>query len=137
MSTRPVRPWQLAVTLDPGADQPVFVQIAQAVAADIRRGRLRPGDPLPGSRALAEALGVHRNTVLAAFRELTAEGWIASERARGTFVSHTLPEPKTPMWLPALGATLFLMAGVWWAYTSSSQHETETEQAKPAASAHP
>ncbi len=93
MSTRPVRPWQLAVTLDPDADQPVFVQIAQAVAADIRRGRLRPGDPLPGSRALAEALGVHRNTVLAAFRELTAEGWIASEQARGTFVSHTLPEP--------------------------------------------
>lgn len=51
--------------------------------------------------------------------------------------AHTLPEPKTPMWLPALGATLFLMAGVWWAYTSSNQHETEHEQAKPAASAHP
>jgi hypothetical protein len=25
-----------------------------------------------------------------------------------------LPEPKTPMWLPALGAALFLAAGVWW-----------------------
>lgn len=93
MSARPVRPWQIAVDLDPEADQPVFVQIAQAVAADIRRGRLRPGDPLPGSRALAESLGVHRNTVLAAFRELTAEGWIASEQARGTFVSRTLPDP--------------------------------------------
>lgn len=93
MSTRPVRPWQIAVTLDPAGDLPVFVQIAHAVAADIRRGRLRPGDPLPGSRALAEALGVHRNTVLAAFRELAAEGWISSEQARGTFVSRTLPDP--------------------------------------------
>ena len=24
-------------------------------------------------------------------------------------------EPKTPMWLPALGATLFLIVGIWWA----------------------
>ena len=44
-----------------------------------RRGRLRPGDALPGSRALAQSLGVHRNTVLAACAELTAEGWIFSE----------------------------------------------------------
>ena len=25
------------------------------------------------------------------------------------------PEPKTPMWLPALGAALFLLVGLWWA----------------------
>lgn len=93
MSARPVRPWEIAVNLDPEADLPVFVQIAHAIAADIRRGRLRPGDPLPGSRALAEVLGVHRNTVLAAFRELAAEAWIVSEPARGTFVSRTLPDP--------------------------------------------
>jgi GntR family transcriptional regulator/MocR family aminotransferase len=93
MSARPVRPWRIAVELDPAGDLPVFVQIAHAVAADVRRGRLRPGDPLPGSRALAEALGVHRNTVLAAYRELAAEGWIDTEQARGTFVSRTLPDP--------------------------------------------
>ncbi|MDC0670007.1 MocR-like pyridoxine biosynthesis transcription factor PdxR [Nannocystis radixulma] len=93
MSARPVRPWQIAVDLDPSGDLPLFVQIAHAVSADIRRGRLRPGDPLPGSRKLAEDLGVHRNTVLAAYRELESEGWIDSARARGTFVSRTLPEP--------------------------------------------
>lgn len=47
------------------------------------------------------------------------------------------PEPKTPMWLPALGATLFLLAGVWWAWTTSSSHVEGTDEAKPAASAHP
>jgi len=93
MSARPVRPWQIAVDLDPAGDLPLFVQIAHAVSADIRRGRLRPGDPLPGSRTLADDLGVHRNTVLAAYRELESEGWIDSARARGTFVSRTLPEP--------------------------------------------
>lgn len=93
MSTRPVRPWQIAVDLDPAGDLPLFSRIAHAIAADIRRGRLRPGDPLPGSRTLAETLGVHRNTVLAAYCELQAEGWIDSAPARGTFVSTTLPEP--------------------------------------------
>lgn len=93
MSTRPVRPWKIAVTLDPAGDLPLFVQIAHALTAEIRRGRLRPGHPVPGSRALAGALGVHRNTVLAAYRELAAEGWIVSEPARGTFVSRDLPDP--------------------------------------------
>ena len=32
------------------------------------------------------------------------------------------PEPQTPMWLPALGATLFLLAGMWWAWSSASAH---------------
>src|SRR5262249_34379460 len=49
-------------------------------------------DELPGSRTLAATLGVHRNTVLAAYRELVAEGWISTEEARGTFVSRAIPD---------------------------------------------
>jgi len=73
-------------------DRPLFLRLADAVTGDIRRGRLAPGDRLPGSRRLAEQLSVHRNTVLAAWRELEREGWIESEAARGTFVARTLPE---------------------------------------------
>lgn len=75
----------------PRGDLPVFVGIAQAIADDIRRGRLRAGDALPGSRSLAESLGVHRNTVLAAYRELVAEGWVETTVARGTFVAPDIP----------------------------------------------
>jgi GntR family transcriptional regulator / MocR family aminotransferase len=85
--------WELAVALDPAADQPIFLQIARAIAGDIRRGRLGKGAALPGSRALARSLKVHRNTVLAAYRELAAEGWIEAEAARGTRVSAALPDP--------------------------------------------
>ena len=42
------------------------------------------------------------------------------------------PEPKTPMWLPALGAVLFLTVGLVWALTPTSKNETE---AVPAGSA--
>ena len=86
--------WEIALALDPAASQPVFLQIARAVAADVRRGRLRPGAELPGSRVLSRSLGVHRNTVLAAYRELAAEGWIDQVAARGTFVSQALPDPS-------------------------------------------
>lgn len=73
---------------------PLFQQIARAVIADIERGRLRPGDALPGTRTLARALGVQRQTVVAAFDELVAEGWIVNLPARGAFVSSDLPDPK-------------------------------------------
>jgi GntR family transcriptional regulator/MocR family aminotransferase len=76
---------------------PVFLQIARAVSDAVRVGRLRPGQRLPGSRRMAEALGVHSNTVLAAYAELTAEGWIDAAHGRGTFVSLAIPDdPPRP-----------------------------------------
>lgn len=74
--------------------QAVFVQIARAIAEDIRRGRLQAGAALPGSRALARELAVHRNTVIAAYRELLAEGYLEALPGRGTFVARTLPDAR-------------------------------------------
>lgn len=85
--------WDTAIALDPASEVPVFLQIARAIADDVRRGRLRAGDALPGSRTLASSLAVHRNTVLAAYRELAAEGWIETRAAQGTVVSRELPDP--------------------------------------------
>jgi GntR family transcriptional regulator/MocR family aminotransferase len=70
----------------------VFVQIAQTIAEDIRRGALRGGDRLPSTRDLAAQLAVNRNTVVAAYDELIAQGWVVSRGPGGTFVCETLPE---------------------------------------------
>ena len=105
--TRPVKNWILALGLDASARDPLFLRISRAISADIRRGRLRPGTRLPGSRTLARSLGVHRNTVLAAYGELASEGWIETSRTRGTFVSGALPETPVraaPGALPAPGS---------------------------------
>jgi GntR family transcriptional regulator/MocR family aminotransferase len=83
------------VPLVPAGDGPIFQRIARAVVDDIRRGRLVAAQRLPGSRALADELGVHRNTVLAALAELESQGWIVTHPARGTFVAESLPE--TPL----------------------------------------
>lgn len=49
-----------------------------------------------------------------------------------------LPEPKTPMWLPALGAVLFLAVALFWGLCSSDKPETKgASDAAPAASGAP
>lgn len=96
-SDTPVGRRPLPLTLpaaDPNKPEATFIRIARALTHDIRRGRLRPGARLPGSRSLAESLSVHRNTVLAAYRELLAEGWLESINGKGTFVATAIPETR-------------------------------------------
>jgi len=70
--------------------------LAQRVYAGLRRailgGTLPPGRRLPSSRGLARELGVARTTVVAAFEQLAAEGYVAGRRGAGTFVARELPE---------------------------------------------
>ncbi len=92
----------------PEAGGALFVRIAAAISDDIRRGALRAGDRLPSTRELAQRFGVNRNTVVAAYDELGAQGWIASRGAAGTFVAGELPDRParrppgpTPAGIPA------------------------------------
>jgi GntR family transcriptional regulator/MocR family aminotransferase len=70
----------------------VFVELARAISDDIRRGALRAGDRLPSTRALADQIGVSRNTVVAAFAELSSQGWVVGRGAAGTVVAPEIPE---------------------------------------------
>jgi GntR family transcriptional regulator / MocR family aminotransferase len=80
--------WELlTAALDARRGTPMFVQLSEALATDIRTGRLKPGDPLPGTRALAAVLRVHRNTIIAGYKELMAQGLVEARRGGGTFVS--------------------------------------------------
>ena len=82
----------LALDIEKEPSGPLFLAIADAITRDIMRGRLKPGARLPGTRALARQLGVHRNTVDAAYQELMTQGWLHAEPARGTFVAEDLPD---------------------------------------------
>lgn len=83
--------WDLAIVLDRTRPEPLYLQLVKALGDGIRTGRFKPGDALPGTRAMAELLGVNRNTTIAAYRELEAEGWIEVAPDRGTFVARKLP----------------------------------------------
>ncbi|GLQ91762.1 PLP-dependent aminotransferase family protein [Dyella acidisoli] len=86
-----MRRWALTIALDPQRELPIFLQLAHAIAGDIRRGRLKPGEPLPSTRELAEQLHLNRNTVVAGYEELAAEGLVQTRMGGGTFVTPSLP----------------------------------------------
>ncbi len=94
-----MRAFTPTIFLDPASRQPTYLQIAQALMAEIHRGRFQPGDRLPGYRALAEQLGVSRTTALAAYGELQSGGWVASTPGEGSVVA-----PDPPRALPGAGA---------------------------------
>ena len=81
-----------AVSLDPSGAEPLHRQLYFGVREAILDGRLRPGLRLPSSRVLAREIGVSRNTVLAAFEQLSAEGYLDGRVGAGSFVSRRLPE---------------------------------------------
>jgi len=94
-----VSEWVPTLFLDPRSGEPIYLQIAQALMREIHRGRLGPGDPLPGYRTLAEQLGVSRNTVLAAYAELRTEGWLTAAPGERSAVA-----AQRPAHLPRGGA---------------------------------
>jgi DNA-binding transcriptional MocR family regulator len=70
-----------------GAAGPLYLAIADALATDVARGRLRPGTRLPPQRELAEALGVNLTTVTRGLAEARRRGLVEATVGRGTFVA--------------------------------------------------
>lgn len=86
----------ISIELKDDGGLPVFLDVATTLIREIERGRLKPGDALPGTRTMARNLGLHRNTVDAAYHELIMQGWLISEPSRGTFVARDLPDMEPP-----------------------------------------
>ena len=64
----------------------VYLQLVDQVKTAAAAGAVRPGDPLPGIRSLAEELRVNRNTVAKAYAELEHQGIIETMVGKGCFV---------------------------------------------------
>ncbi|MGH8370004.1 MAG: PLP-dependent aminotransferase family protein, partial [Gammaproteobacteria bacterium] len=83
----------------PKDGRPGYLRIAEGLRAAINAGRVQPGERLPSSRSLADMLGVHRHTVIAAMDELVAEGWLEAGERRAHRVVKELPsqffQPRT------------------------------------------
>jgi len=80
--------------VDVEGDQPVYRQIADGIRSAASAGRLPSGQRLPPTRDLARQLGVNRNTVIAAYDLLAAEGIVRSHTGRGTYLV-AAPTPGT------------------------------------------
>lgn len=76
--------------------EPIYAyrRVADAIAGQIARGELKPGERLRNERELAEDHGVARMTIARAVRELRARGLIRTEIGKGHFVEGETPPPK-------------------------------------------
>ena len=81
----------LGLSIKASSAEPLYQQIVEQLSQRIRRGALPAGFRLPPSRALADELGTHRNTVVRAYEELSASGFVEPIVGRGTFVVDQLP----------------------------------------------
>jgi len=72
--------------VDLQAGKPVYLQLADQIRYATASGRLRPGEPLPALRPLAEELRINRNTIAKAYAELEAQGIIETIHGKGYFV---------------------------------------------------
>lgn len=79
-------PYQSFIKIDRKSDTAIYMQVAHQLINAIQRGSLPLGTKLPGTRALSTILEVHRNTIVAVYDELFAQGWVESLPNKGTFV---------------------------------------------------
>jgi len=75
---------------------PHYSQLTRAMKSAILSGRLVAGARLPPTRVLAEELGVSRITVLTAYEQLRAEGYIVGRMGSGSYVSSSHADPMPP-----------------------------------------
>ena len=70
----------------------MYRQLYDKLRRAILDGRLRAGAKLPSTRGLAQELAIARNTVMGAYEQLLAEGYLEGKTGSGTYVARTLPE---------------------------------------------
>lgn len=80
------------IEIAPTAPTPIYRQVYASLRAAILGGRLAPGATLPSTRTLSEALRISRTTVVAAFEQLIAEGYVEGRAGAGSFVARALPD---------------------------------------------
>ncbi|HZX74532.1 MAG TPA: GntR family transcriptional regulator, partial [Cyclobacteriaceae bacterium] len=87
-------PLNAVIEIDKECKTPVYLQIANKMIVQIKKGILKPGSKLPGTRELSKTLQVHRKTVVAALDELDAQGWIEIVPYSGTYIKESMPEVR-------------------------------------------
>ena len=76
----------MILQVDFQAGKPVYLQLADQIRYAAASGRLRPGEPLPSLRPLAEELRINRNTIAKAYAELESQGIIETIPGKGYFL---------------------------------------------------
>lgn len=84
-------PYRSLIKIDKKRKRAIFLQISDSLVRLIKQGIVQPKTVLPGSREMAKILSVNRQTIVASYDELEAQGWVEILAKKGTFVREELP----------------------------------------------
>ena len=74
-------------SIDSRSAIPVYEQLKRQIVLHIVSGRLDDGEKLPSIRELAAVLRINPNTVAKTYRQLETDGFVASRKGLGVFIS--------------------------------------------------
>lgn len=95
----------LTIPLDRDSEEPIYRQLIRHVRAQVESGSLAAGTRLPASRDLARQLNISRISVVNAYAELRAEGFLSAHAGRGTFVAGDRDAAAVPATVPQTSTT--------------------------------
>lgn len=77
----------MILEIDPHSEEPIYLQLRNQIIIGIARGELKPDEQLPTVRQFADELGVNTMTVSKGYQQLREEGYLITDRRRGTLVA--------------------------------------------------
>lgn len=87
-------PGEFTIPLDRDSEEPIYRQLIRFIRSQVDSGSMPVGTRLPASRDLARQLHISRISVVNAYAELRAEGYLSAHAGRGTFVAGERPVPS-------------------------------------------
>ena len=77
----------MILEIDPRSEEPIYLQLRKQIIIGIAQGELQPNEQLPTVRQFADELGVNTMTVSKGYQQLREEGYLITDRRKGTLVA--------------------------------------------------
>ena len=84
----------MLIKIKPDSEIPIYLQLREQIIGGIASGQLKPGDPLPSVRQMANDLGINMHTVNKAYIFLQADGHVRILGRRGVVIAEA-PSPNS------------------------------------------
>lgn len=91
-------PFETLIVIDKNLPSPAYMQVVNGIVNLIKEGVIQKGALIPGTRSMASMIKLHRKTVIAAYNELIAQGWLIVVAKHGHHIAEELPEAGIRQW---------------------------------------
>ncbi|MDT2612942.1 GntR family transcriptional regulator [Enterococcus dongliensis] len=77
----------MILEINPHSEEPIYLQLRKQIIIGIAKGELNPNEQLPTVRQIADEIGINSMTVSKGYQQLKEEGYILTDRRKGTVIA--------------------------------------------------